>query len=63
MDPTPFLRISMDDITDADAEQLFRFRHDKFKPEALHPCGRECIYLFILKSYQLKFKKMLILNS
>jgi hypothetical protein len=34
MDSTPFLRIMMDDIKDSDAEQLFRFRHDKFKPEA-----------------------------
>ena len=26
MDPTPFLKIRMDEVTDADAEQLFRFR-------------------------------------
>lgn len=45
MDPTPFLRIRMDDITDADAEQLFRFRHDKFKPEALRTLAEESVYI------------------
>ncbi|AUV01659.1 endonuclease [Enterobacter hormaechei] len=45
MDPTPFLRIVMDDITDADAEQLFRFRHDKFKPEALRTLAEESVYI------------------
>lgn len=45
MDPTPFLRIQMDDITDADAEQLFRFRHDKFKPEALRTLAEESVYI------------------
>ncbi|BDH46917.1 endonuclease [Salmonella enterica subsp. enterica serovar Choleraesuis] len=45
MDPTPFLRIRMDDVTDADAEQLFRFRHDKFKPEALRTLAEESVYI------------------
>lgn len=45
MDPTPFLRIMMDNITDADAEQLFRFRHDKFKPEALRTLAEESVYI------------------
>lgn len=45
MDPTPFLRIRMDNITDADAEQLFRFRHDKFKPEALRTLAEESVYI------------------
>ncbi|MGE0970810.1 type I restriction endonuclease [Klebsiella sp. WOUb02] len=45
MDPTPFLRIQMDSITDADAEQLFRFRHDKFKPEALRTLAEESVYI------------------
>lgn len=45
MDPTPFLRIRMDDITDSDAEQLFRFRHDKFKPEALRTLAEESVYI------------------
>lgn len=45
MDPTPFLRIRMDSITDADAEQLFRFRHDKFKPEALRTLAEESVYI------------------
>lgn len=45
MDPTPFLKIRMDEVTDADAEQLFRFRHDKFKPEALRTLAEESVYL------------------
>ncbi|MFV8941822.1 type I restriction endonuclease [Moellerella wisconsensis] len=45
MDPTPFLRIRMDEISDADAGQLFRFRHDKFKPEALRTLAEESVYL------------------
>ncbi|UUE38276.1 type I restriction enzyme HsdR N-terminal domain-containing protein [Pectobacterium aroidearum] len=45
MDPTPFLRIRMDDVTDSDAEQLFRFRHDKFKPEALRTLAEESVYI------------------
>lgn len=45
MDPTPFLRIRMDEISDSDAGQLFRFRHDKFKPEALRTLAEESVYL------------------
>lgn len=45
MDTTPFLKIRMDEITDSDAEQLFRFRHDKFKPEALRTLAEESVYL------------------
>ncbi|MDC9622076.1 type I restriction endonuclease [Xenorhabdus sp. XENO-7] len=45
MDPTPFLRIRMDEISDADASQLYRFRHDKFKPEALRTLAEESVYL------------------
>ncbi|MBS7782420.1 type I restriction endonuclease [Providencia stuartii] len=45
MDPTPFLRIRMDEISDSDASQLFRFRHDKFKPEALRTLAEESVYL------------------
>ncbi|POZ66853.1 type I restriction endonuclease [Dickeya solani] len=45
MDPSPFLRIRMDDITESDAEQLFRFRHDKFKPEALRTLAEESVYI------------------
>ncbi|EHD21761.1 MULTISPECIES: type I restriction endonuclease [Brenneria] len=45
MDPTPFLRIRMDDVTDSDSEQLFRFRHDKFKPEALRTLAEESVYI------------------
>jgi hypothetical protein len=35
----------MDDIKDSDAEQLFRFRHDKFKPEALRTLAEESVYI------------------
>lgn len=45
MDPAPFLRIRMDEVSDADASQLFRFRHDKFKPEALRTLAEESVYL------------------
>lgn len=45
MDPTPFLRIRMDEVSDSDAGQLFRFRHDKFKPEALRTLAEESVYL------------------
>ncbi|EBC3783255.1 type I restriction endonuclease subunit R [Salmonella enterica] len=45
MDPTPFLKIRMDTLSDSDAEQLFRFRYDKFKPEALRTLAEESVYL------------------
>ena len=45
MDPVPFLRLRMDSVTDSDAEQLFRFRHDKFKPEALRTLAEESVYI------------------
>lgn len=45
MDPSPFLRVVMDEISDSDAEQLFRFRHDKFKPEALRTLAEESVYI------------------
>lgn len=35
----------MDEITEPDAEQLFRFRHDKFKPEALRTLAEESVFL------------------
>jgi len=45
MDPTPFLKIRMDAITASDIAQLFRFRYDKFKPEALRTLAEESVYL------------------
>lgn len=45
MDASPFLRIRMDSLSDSDAEQLFRFRYDKFKPEALRTLAEESVYL------------------
>ncbi|EAW1285929.1 type I restriction endonuclease subunit R [Salmonella enterica subsp. enterica serovar Javiana] len=45
MDDTPFLRLRMDSLSDSDAEQLYRFRYDKFKPEALRTLAEESVYL------------------
>lgn len=45
MDETPFLKIRMDSLSDSDAEQLYRFRYDKFKPEALRTLAEESVYL------------------
>ncbi|WP_127958015.1 type I restriction endonuclease [Serratia microhaemolytica] len=45
MDTTPFLKINVDGVTESDAEQLFRFRHDKFKPEALRTLAEESVFL------------------
>lgn len=45
MDPTPFLKIKMDAISASDIAQLFRFRYDKFKPEALRTLAEESVYL------------------
>lgn len=45
MDPKPFLRIRMDAISESDIRQLFRFRYDKFKPEALRTLAEESVYV------------------
>ena len=45
MDSTPFLKIRMDSLTHSDITQLFRFRYDKFKPEALRTLAEESVYL------------------
>ncbi|EKN4841535.1 type I restriction endonuclease [Yersinia enterocolitica] len=45
MDPTPFLKIKMDNLNPSDIAQLFRFRYDKFKPEALRTLAEESVYI------------------
>ncbi|MCG9054745.1 type I restriction enzyme HsdR N-terminal domain-containing protein [Laribacter hongkongensis] len=45
MDAEPFLTIDLTTVTDADIQQLHRFRHDQFQPEALRTLAEESIYL------------------
>ncbi|CAI0944955.1 Uncharacterized conserved protein [Serratia entomophila] len=45
MDDAPFLKIDFSDLNDSDIEQLYRFRHDQFQPEALRTLAEESIYL------------------
>lgn len=45
MDSSPFLKLRMDSLNDSDISQLFRFRYDKFKPEALRTLAEESVYL------------------
>ncbi|MCW1825688.1 type I restriction endonuclease [Enterobacter asburiae] len=45
MDPTPFLKVRMDKITDSDIRQLYRFRYDTFKPETLRTLAEESVFL------------------
>lgn len=45
MDHKPFLTIKIDSLSDSDIQQLFRFRYDKFKPEALRTLAEESVYL------------------
>ncbi|WP_080206502.1 type I restriction endonuclease [Salmonella enterica] len=45
MDSTPFLKLRMDSLSHSDIAQLFRFRYDKFKPEALRTLAEESVYL------------------
>ena len=45
MDQKPFLSIKIDNISTSDIQQLFRFRYDKFKPEALRTLAEESVFL------------------
>lgn len=45
MDDEPFLTINLLDINDQDIQQLNRFRHDHFQPDALRTLAEESIYL------------------
>ncbi|WP_366940472.1 type I restriction endonuclease [Gilliamella sp.] len=44
MDSSPFLKIKIEDLQDNDYEQLYQFRYDQFKPEALRTLAEESIY-------------------
>lgn len=44
MDSSPFLKIKMEDLQDNDYEQLYKFRYDQFKPEALRTLAEESVY-------------------
>jgi predicted type IV restriction endonuclease len=44
MDATPFLKIKIEELQDNDYEQLYQFRYDQFKPEALRTLAEESIY-------------------
>jgi len=45
MDESPFLKIKIEDLQESDIEQLYQFRHDQFKPDALRTLAEESIYL------------------
>nr|WP_034395223.1 type I restriction endonuclease [Delftia acidovorans] len=45
MDDKPFLTLHLDKPTDDAAEQLLRFHHDQFQPDALRALAEESIYL------------------
>lgn len=45
MDTKPFMTIDLSEVTENDAEQLYRFRHDQFQPDALRMLAEESIYL------------------
>lgn len=45
MDDSPFLKIDFNNLNDSDIDQLYRFRHDQFQPEALRTLAEESIYL------------------
>lgn len=44
MDSNPFLKINFEKLQDNDYEQLYQFRYDQFKPEALRTLAEESIY-------------------
>lgn len=50
MDAEPFLTVKFDELTENDITQLYRFRHDEFKPDALRALAEESIYLSAFKS-------------
>lgn len=44
MDSRPFLKIKIEELQNNDYEQLYQFRYDQFKPEALRTLAEESIY-------------------
>lgn len=45
MDEKPFLTLHLENLSDDTAEQLMRFHHDQFQPDALRALAEESIYL------------------
>ncbi len=45
MDAKPFLTVHLDNPSDDTADQLLRFHHDQFQPDALRALAEESIYL------------------
>lgn len=50
MDDTPFLIVDITSLSDTDAEQLSRFRHDNFQPEKLKSFAEERVYASIFQN-------------
>ncbi|WP_153117393.1 type I restriction endonuclease [Rhodocyclus tenuis] len=49
MDKEPFLVVDFSRISNGDIEQLARFRHDQFQPDALRTLAEESVYLAAFK--------------
>jgi len=49
MDANPFLVVSLEEASEDAAQQLMRFHHDQFQPEALRALAEESIYLASFK--------------
>lgn len=49
MDDTPFLTVDITSLSDADFEQIARFRHDNFHPEKLKSFAEERVYAGIFQ--------------
>nr|WP_297357741.1 type I restriction endonuclease [uncultured Caldimonas sp.] len=49
MDVQPFLTVHFEDVQDDAAEQLMRFHHDRFRPDALRALAEESVYLAAFK--------------
>ncbi|PIT24444.1 type I restriction endonuclease [Snodgrassella alvi] len=45
MDAEPFLTIDVTQVSESDMMQLYKFRHDQFRPEELRNLAEESIYL------------------
>ena len=50
MDSQPFLIVDFLNLSDTDAEKLYRFRHDQFHPELLRTFAEDRMYLGIFQS-------------
>lgn len=50
MDKEPFLTVVFAGLRDTDMEQLGRFRHDRFQPEALRTLAEESVFLAAFKA-------------